>query len=119
MKNKIKTLRTSQVTVETKTVVINYGDGQIAEFTDVPDFKGPRVHLPGANSPEFWEKNPNSGYRKQMEMASIADARTTRICAKSTIFLQATSTVCKPERRRRVIPGTMTIAPRTTAIWCW
>ena len=70
MKNKIKTLRTSQVTVETKTVVINYGDGQIAEFTDVPDFKGPRVHLPGANSPEFREKNPNSGYRKQMEMAS-------------------------------------------------
>lgn len=70
MRTRIKTLRTSQVTVKTKTVVKNYGNGQIAEFTDVPDFEGPRVHLPGANSPEFWEKNPNSGYRKQMEMAS-------------------------------------------------
>lgn len=69
-RSRIKTLRTSQVTVETKTVVKNYGNGQIAEFTEVPDFKGPRVHLPRANSPEFWEKNPNSGYREQMEMAS-------------------------------------------------
>ena len=70
MRKKIKCLRTSQVTVEMKTVVKNYGNGQIAEFTDVPDFEGPRVHLPGANSPEFWEKNPKSGYRLQAKMAS-------------------------------------------------
>ena len=70
MTTKIKVLRTSQPTVKTKTVVKNYGNGQIAEFTDVPDFKGPRVHLPGVNSTEFWAKNPKSGYRLQMKMAS-------------------------------------------------
>lgn len=67
---KIKSLRTLQPTVKMKTVVRNYGDGRIAEFSEAPDFEGPRIHLSGANSTEFWEKYPNNGYRMQMEMAS-------------------------------------------------
>lgn len=70
MKHSVNTLRTSQPTVATKTVVKNYGNGQIAELTNVPIFNGPRVHLSGANKPEFWAQHPNNGYQTQMEMAS-------------------------------------------------
>lgn len=117
---KIKSLRTLQPTVKMKTVVRNYGDGRIAEFSEAPDFEGPRIHLSGANSTEFWEKYPNNGYRMQMEMASrelySKCTDDPKLCEDHNLSQKDIDDL-RRGGLQRVVLGIMTIVRRTTAIW--
>ena len=61
----IKGCRTSNPTVETRTVVINRG-GTIIEVQNDPCFEGPTVTVKGANTKKFWDEHPNDGNRVQM-----------------------------------------------------
>jgi hypothetical protein len=68
-RTQINSLRGQSHDVLLKTEVKNY-DGNIVEFVNTPQFSGPRVCVPGANSKKFWSEHSKDGYKEQMRMGA-------------------------------------------------
>ena len=68
-RTQIKSSTNSRHDIPRRTEVVNHR-GNIVEYTNTPQFEGPKVCIKGGNSKKFWGANPKGGHKKQMSMAS-------------------------------------------------
>lgn len=68
-RTQIKSSASNRHDIPRKTEVVNHR-GNIVEYTNTPQFEGPKVCIKGGNNRKFWSANPKEGCKIQMRIAS-------------------------------------------------